>query len=143
SHDYDSTTVGAVALPPPPADPEQVIAWDGIGGTTDGIDYSLSRSVDFPREQEVDALANSNDALYRRLREDLAHLIFSHDDVVATSPVGGGPVFVPGLLPSTGPVALSNGNVIGGTGDLSVEESGVYAGAPPEIQYSWTPAALI
>lgn len=52
-------------------------------------------------------------------------------------------MFVPGLLPSTGPVGLSNGNVIGGTGDLSVEESGVYSGAPPEIQTLWTPAALI
>ena len=144
SHDFDSTTVGGPPLPPPPADPEQVIAWDGIGGTTDGLDYSGSRSPNFPREQEVDALANHADALYRQVRLDTAHLVFSHDDRVAIYPgAGAGPFFPPAgvIVPSVGPVPLSNGDIIGGAGEISVEEAGVFAGF--EVQHIWAPAPLI
>jgi hypothetical protein len=144
SHDYDTTTIGAVG-PPPPADPEQVIAWDGIGGAADGLDYSLSRPVDFPREQEVDAIANSRDALYNQLRRDRAHLILSHDDRIGLYPGGAGPFFPAAgtVVPPFAPVAISNGSIIGGSGDLSVEESGFFSGAPPEVQYLWTPAPSI
>lgn len=144
SHDYDTTTIGAVGFPPPP-DPEQVIAWDGLGGALDGLDYSLSRPVDFPREQEVDAIANSRDALYRQLRQDSAHLVFSHDDTVGLYPPGGGPFFPPAgtVVPPFAAVALSNGSIIGGSGDLSVEESGIFTGAPPEVQHLWAAAPSI
>ena len=146
SHDYDSTTVGAGVLPPPPADPEQLIAWDGIGGTTDGIDFSGSRPAPpFPREQEVDAIANHADALYGQVRADRAHLVFSHDRRVAIHPAGAGPFFPAEgtIVPAVGPVVLSNGEVIGGAGEISVEESGVFTAAPPEVQHIWAPAPLI
>jgi hypothetical protein len=143
SHDFDSTTAGGPALPPPPADPEQLVAWDGIGGTTDGIDYSLSRGPNFPREQEVDAIANSGDALYRQVRADRAHLVFSHDDTVAIYPAAAGPFFPPAgtLVPPIGPVVLSNGDSIGGTGEISKEEAGVFAGF--EVQGLWAAAPII
>lgn len=144
SHDYDSTTVGGGVLPPPPPSPEQVIAWDGIGGTTDGLNYSGSRpSPPFPREQQVDALANRGDALYRQVRLDRAHLIFSHDDTVAVQPAGGAPVFLPpgAIVPAVGPVLLTNGDIIGGSGEISIEEAGAFAGF--EVQYLWAPAPII
>jgi hypothetical protein len=143
SHDFDSTTVGGPVLPPPPADPEQLVAWDGIGGTTDGIDYSGSRGPNFPREQEVDAIANSGDALYRQVRADRAHLVFSHDDTIAIYPAGAGPFFPPAgaLVPPIGPVPLSNGDSIGGTGEISIEEAGVFAGF--EDQGLWAAAPII
>lgn len=146
SHDYDSTTIGAVG-PPPPADPEQIIAWDGLGGATEGLDYSLSRGVDYPREQQVDATANHQDALFQRLRQDRAHLVFSHDDVVAVYPAGGGgPAFAypPGVVvPASGPTPLSNLMVVGGSGDISVEEAGVYTAPVTEVQHLWAAAPSI
>lgn len=146
SHNFDHDFMGG-------ADPEQVVAWDGLGGTLDGIDYSGSRSPNFPREQEVDALANQLDALYQSLYSpytgkmaDTPHLVFTIDDAVAGY---GGPISpgtfipaVPGMfVPPSGPVALSNGNIIGGSADISVEEAGFYAG--PSVQHLWTPAPLV
>ena len=122
-------------------DPEQVVAWDGIGGTADGLDYSLSRGPNFPREQEVDATANSRDALFDALREDVAHLVFSHDDVVAVPSPLGGLAFAP-AVPLVGLVPLSNGNVIFGAAEISVEEAGTFTG-PPEVQYGWATAPEI
>ncbi|WP_428386723.1 PEP-CTERM sorting domain-containing protein [Mucisphaera sp.] len=152
SSDIDTNTLGAGGL----ADPEQIIAWDGIGGTADGLDYTASRGPNFPREQQVDATANHNDALFRQLYNsadrtfpDRAHLIFSIDDTVARYvPAAGGPPLgileqpstVP-LIPASGPVLLSNGNTIGGSGDISVEEAGAFA--PPSTQRLWTPAPTV
>jgi hypothetical protein len=146
SHNFDHDFMGG-------ADPEQVVAWDGLGGTLDGIDYSGSRSPNFPREQEVDALANHLDALYQSLYNsssgkmaDTPHLVFTIDDAVAGY---GGPIspgtFIPAVpgafVPPSGPVPLSNGNIIGGSADISVEEAGFYAG--PSVQHLWTPAPLV
>ena len=64
-------------------DPEQVLNWDGIGGTYDGVDYSLSRAgppIDDTIDREVDALANRTDAYYGTVIADLSHLLFSVDD---------------------------------------------------------------
>ncbi|TWU25816.1 PEP-CTERM sorting domain-containing protein [Bythopirellula polymerisocia] len=131
SRDMDEDSMGVL-------DPEQIVAWDGIGGTGDGLDYSLSRGVDYPREQQVDATANVHDLLFSQLREDRAHLIFSHDDVVAIPGAAGGPplVFAP-AVPLVGPVGLSNLNSIFGAAEVSVEVSGIFSGAPPEIQLGW------
>ncbi|CAE7329676.1 unnamed protein product, partial [Symbiodinium sp. CCMP2456] len=146
SHNIDHDFMGGV-------DPEQVVAWDGLGGTLDGIDYSGSRGPNFPREEEVDALANHGDALYTSLYNpssgampDTAHLVFTIDDAVAGygGPIGPGTLIpaVPGaFVPPSGPVALSNGNTIGGSADISVEEAGVYAGFA--VQHLWTPAPLV
>jgi hypothetical protein len=146
SHNFDHDFMGG-------ADPEQVVAWDGLGGTLDGIDYSGSRSPNFPPEQEVDALANQADALYLSLYNpvsgkmaDTPHLVFTIDDAVAGY---GGPIspgtFIPAVpgafVPPSGPVPLSNGNIIGGSADISVEEAGFYAG--PSVQHLWTPAPLV
>lgn len=139
----------------PAFDPEQVIAWDGLGGVLDGIDYSGSRGTQFPREQQVDALANHGDALYTNLYNpntgffpDTAHLVFSIDRDIARY-IGGGvtpsglekPSSIP-LIPLTGPVPLSNGNIIGGASDISVEEA-FNPNLVPEVQYLWTPAATV
>ncbi|MGD9635907.1 MAG: hypothetical protein AB7U97_21680, partial [Pirellulales bacterium] len=80
SHDLDHNTV-------PPGgglDPEQVIAWDGSGGTADGLDYSGSR-LNFEQDAQVDAIANRGDHLFSQTlgsaaAPDRAHLVFSHDD---------------------------------------------------------------
>jgi hypothetical protein len=146
SHNFDHDFMGG-------ADPEQVVAWDGLGGTLDGIDYSGTRSPNFPREQEVDALANHLDGLYQGLYNsstgkmaDTPHLVFTIDDAVAgySGPISPG-TFIPAVpgafVPPSGPVALSNGNIIGGSADISVEEAGFYAG--PSVQHLWTPAPLV
>ncbi|TWT86546.1 hypothetical protein Mal64_33720 [Pseudobythopirellula maris] len=129
SHDFDESTLGGGGLP----DPEQVIAWDGVGGTADGVDFSGSRPND-DTDRQVDAIANHADALFNPLREDLAHLIFSHDDQITVygGPAGGPSMFA---MPSAGPVLLSNGNTIGGAGEVSVERAGAYH--PASSQTVW------
>ncbi|TWT46426.1 PEP-CTERM sorting domain-containing protein [Botrimarina hoheduenensis] len=129
SHDRDHSTAGVGGLP----DPQQVVAWDGVGGTTDGVDYTGSRPNYSPDDQ-VDAIANHNDALFRSLRADRAHLIFSHDNMISVydSPAGG---FRPATIPSAGPIFLSGGAPIGGAGELSYELAGAFA--PPSTHGVW------
>lgn len=135
SHDLDQSTAGAGGLP----DPEQVIAWDGIGGAADGVDFSGTRGPNF-EDSEVDAIANHNDALFTRLRRDDAHLIFSHDDRISGYAPGGASFF-PVTVPSGGPITLSGGNVIGGAGELSYELGGVHA--PTATMGLWASQAEI
>lgn len=139
SHDRDSTTIGAGVVPPPPFDAQQVIAWDGIGGATDASDFTGTRPLYTP-EDEIDAIANHMDFAYQQLKDDIAHLVFSVDDYF-TVYGGGGPT--PGFFaPSAGPIPLGNGNLIGGAGEYSVEESTFY-GNTPDTQYVWAPQPRI
>ncbi|TWT90879.1 hypothetical protein Mal64_12770 [Pseudobythopirellula maris] len=127
SHDFDTTTSPGGA-----PDPEQVVLWDGLGGATDGVDFSFTRP-NWEREDQVDAIANQHDALFDPLLRDEAHLVFSHDDEIAgRSPLGG---FGPTPVPPAGPLLLSNGMTIGGTGELSHEMAGVFS--PPSSQGVW------
>ncbi len=130
SHDVDMTTLGAGGV----ADPQQIIAWDGSGGVGDGLDYTGTRPTYTP-EDEVDATANRLDHLFNQLigDSDRAHLIFSHDDMISVYPTPA--AFVPFAIPSAGPVALTNGSVIGGAGELSFEIATAYA--PPSTQGVW------
>lgn len=65
--------------PTPMLDPEQNLAWDGIGGRNNTFDYSNSRLGDsLPRE--VDAIANAGDALYFEVINDRTWLLFSTDE---------------------------------------------------------------
>lgn len=134
SHDVDQSTAGAGGVP----DPQQIIAWDGVGGTTDGLDYTGTRPTYTPEDQ-VDAVANHRDGLFNNLRDDFAHLIFSHDDMISGyfSPPdpAGGVTFSALTLPSAGPIGISNGNLIGGAGELSYELAGAYA--PPSTMGTW------
>ena len=60
-------------------DPEQVVAWDGLGGVRDSFDYSGTR-VAFPevnQDQAVDGLAAGGDALFQAVRDNQAALLFS------------------------------------------------------------------
>lgn len=66
-------------------DPEQVVNWNGLGGTYDGVDYTGSRQSD-PEERQVDALANVDDALFQEVINDAAHLLFSVDSIGGTAP---------------------------------------------------------
>lgn len=111
------------------ADPEQVISWDGKGGTTNGFDFD-DVAGNHPRLSEVDALANHNDYLHESLKRDFAHLLFSHDDTIFGSSTGWG-----AHVPSVGPITLPSGAMIGGAGEISIEESGFYNGV--EIQTLW------
>lgn len=136
SHDIDEE-IGGVA------DPQQVIAWDGIGGTANGVDFSGTRP-NYQNEDQVDAIAHHRDGLFRQLREDRAHLVFSHDDMISVYPggpaAGGG--FTPGaLVPSAGPITTSGGAVIGGAGELSYELAGAFS--PPSTQGLWAEQKVI
>ena len=135
SHDLDSTTVGAIGAPPP-ADPEQVIDWDGLGGAMDGIDYSDSSRPDYPVEGQVDAPANFADALFQETLDDKSHLVFSVSGT-STNLLSGS--LVP--LPSAAPIELVNGQTIGGAGELSYELAGAYA--PPSTLGLWAKQATI
>ncbi|MBN1912009.1 MAG: PEP-CTERM sorting domain-containing protein [Pirellulales bacterium] len=128
SHNLDENTTGAGGV----LDPLQVIAWDGSGGTMDGVDFTPGQN--YLPEDEVDAIANHADFLFNQLKTDDAHLIFSVDDVF-TMFTGATPG--PGVLPVAGPVTLANGHMIGGAGELSYE-LGVYGGVnSPSDQGVW------
>lgn len=138
SHDFDHTTAGPGGTP----DGEQIVAWDGIGGTDDGIDFTGTR-LNWTADQEIDAIASNYDYLFKQTREDKAHLVFSHDDeatAIARS-ASGAPMPVPMPVPSAGPVLLTNGNLIGGAGELSVERAGAFA--LPQTQHLWASQAEI
>ena len=68
---------------PAVADPEQVISWDGGGGTTDStFDYTGSRDAHLgftDNDGEVHALAHATDLLFPAIIADAAHLLFSVD----------------------------------------------------------------
>jgi hypothetical protein len=143
SHDMDQET----APPGGILDPQQVIAWDGSGGVADGVDFSLTRP-NYEPDDQVDAIANRGDHLFKQLlggddTVDNAHLIFSHDDMISlyTTPPGGGVFPSPFLVPSAGPVSISNGNLIGGAGELSVETA--FAFTPASSQGFWATQASI
>jgi hypothetical protein len=149
SHDIDHTTLGGGGVP----DPQQVIAWDGSGGTADGLDYSGTRP-NYPADDQVDALANRLDHLFVQVigspnLADRAHMIFSHDDEISVypngpPPVGGVGAFNPVTLPAAfhgGPVTLTTGKQIGGTGELSYELATAYS--PPSTVGIWATQADI
>jgi len=137
SHDPDQSA----APPGGGIDPAQVIAWDGLGGTADGFDYSLP-APPFATSGifEVDALANTHDALFKSLLRmvdgqvvmpDRTHLVFSIDDAAHTSlPFG----LMPTSIPAAGPVATL-ANVLGGAGEISFERGGAFS--PPNVQGLW------
>jgi hypothetical protein len=89
-------------------DTGQTIAWDGVGGTMDGLDYTGIGPTFAP--MEVDAMANHLDALYFALRGDASFLLFSVGN-------GSAPLFS-GMLPT------SEGETIGFAGDVSFERPG-------------------
>lgn len=134
SHDSDSTTIGAGAFSPPPFDAEQIIAWDGIGGTIDVTDYTGTRPIYTP-DDEIDAIANRRDFAYVEVKTEIAHLVFSIDDMSFAYPggVGGPAVAVP--VPSTGPILTPVGP-IGGAGEISFE-LGTAFGALPSTVGTW------
>ncbi|MEM8783799.1 MAG: PEP-CTERM sorting domain-containing protein [Planctomycetota bacterium] len=138
SHDRDHE-ITAVGVAP---DPHQVVAWDGIGGVTNGQDYSLALPTPFV-ELDVDALANRGDFAFKELvDEERAHLLFSLDrEVTGFSLASSFPVSVPlGTPPG---VMLKNGNVVGGSGEISYE-LGLFGGAnAPETQGLWADQAMI
>jgi hypothetical protein len=116
----------------PAADPEQVLLWDGSGGTANGVDFTGTRP-NYEPDDQVDAIANTRDTFFFDLMHDRAHLIFTHDDeITGYGPAGG---FGPVTLPMSAPVFLSNGYAIGGTGEISVEEATAFGGAG--IQMPW------
>ena len=127
----DQSTAGDGGVP----SPEQVIAWDGMGGALDGLNYGGLRPG-FPDGQQVDAIANRADFLFTPLIDDIAHLIFSHDNEIYDPNVS---TFAT-VVPSTGPVSLTNGDTIGGAGELSIEEA---ATSGFEVQGLWAFATEI
>jgi hypothetical protein len=106
SSNVDSTAGGTV-------DPGQVVAWDGLGGTADWLDYTETPRPLYAGDDDIDALASFYDTLIDETRADTAHLIFSIDASA-------------GVLPA-GPVFLQNNNSqLGGAGDLSYELAGAF-----------------
>ncbi|CAN0374392.1 unnamed protein product, partial [Ectocarpus sp. 4 AP-2014] len=67
------------------------------------------------------------------LKKDQTHLIFTHDDEISYISASG--ASFTGSVPSAGPLLLSNGNTIGGAGEVSIETAGVFT--PPESQGLW------
>ncbi len=144
SHDRD---YGVTLFGPPDTlpDAEQIVAWDGLGGVVDVTDYSGTRPGYTP-DDEIDALANRGDFAYNELKADIAHLLFSLDDKFNfVTPGGGIGSVTPGLLPpGTAPgVTLGNGNVVGGSGEISYELA-LFGGANlPDTQGLWAKQADI
>jgi PEP-CTERM motif len=131
SHDSDATAT-------PSSQPEQVIVWDGLGGTLDGKDFSGTRPLYAP-DDDIDALANRYDALLDQVMADKAHLIFSVDDTITR--YGEGVPSKGSYVPSAGPVPLSGGMTIGGAGELSYETAGGFS--VPSSQGTWASQASI
>ena len=142
SHDSDYE----VLLGGPPdilPDPQQIVAWDGFGGVTDVADFTGTR-LGYRPDDQLDALAFRRDYAYQQLKSDDAHLLFSLDSLFHFV-VPGAPVIVPGTLPAGSPpgVTLGNGNVVGGSGEISYE-LGVYGGANgPDIQGLWADQKMV
>ncbi|MEM8678161.1 MAG: hypothetical protein AAGF97_02295 [Planctomycetota bacterium] len=131
SHDLDLT-----ALPPGGGlDPAQVLAWDGFGGTADGLDYSAPAPI-FASDGvfQVDAIAHSRDLLFQQVLEDVTPMVFSVDDMSATTIAFG---LMPTTVPSAGPLPTTGGNLIGGAGEVSYE----LPGAP--FQSVWAPQPIV
>jgi hypothetical protein len=73
-------------------DPEQNIAWDGVGGVADTFDYTGSRILVDGTIDEVDALANRGDLLFNAVIANTSALLFSvdHDPRIHYESIGGG-----------------------------------------------------
>ena len=134
SHDFDSSTIGAGALPPPPFDPQQIVAWDGIGGALDVTDYTGTRPSWTP-EDPMDAIAHHRDFAYDEVKKEIAHLVFSIDDMSFAYPAGLGAPPAPVPVPSAGPIATPVG-LLGGAGEISFE-LGTSFGALPSTVGTW------
>ncbi len=136
SHDRDHEVLfpgGAINVAP---DPQQIVAWDGTpgaSGVTNVTDYTGTRPLYTPDDQ-IDAIANTGDFAYNELKADVAHLVFSVDDVFTAYSFGAP---IPAFVPAAGPVLLANGNTIGGAGEYSVELA-LFGGANlPDTQGVW------
>jgi len=140
SHDFDASTIGAGAVGPPPFDPQQIVAWDGLGGTVDVTDYTGTRPTWTP-DDPMDAIAHHADFAYDEVKTEVAHLIFSIDDMSYAYPGGlGGPaVLVP--VPSAGPIPTPVGP-IAGAGEITYE-LGTSFGAAPSSVGTWATQAMI
>ena len=79
-------------------------------------------------------LRTSSDLLFEQVQEDVTPLVFSVDDMSATT-IGFG--LMPVTVPSAGPLLTTAGNMIGGAGEVSYE----LAGAP--VQSVWAPQPLV
>jgi hypothetical protein len=135
SHDLDLNAAGAL-------DPQRVIAWDGSGGVADGLYFTGSRP-NYTPEDQVDALASSNDVYYSYVRTEEGHLLFSIDDEASArfiGPAPGPPTAT--IVPSAGLIPLVNGNFIGGAGEISYE-LGTSFGALPSTQARWATQAQV
>jgi|GEM_PF-1287890 len=136
SHDLDLNAAAVI-------DAQKVIAWDGSGGVGNGVDFTSSRPSYTP-DDHVDALASSNDLYYEEVRGERGHLLFSIDDEASIrllSPVAAFPP-LPFIVPSAGLIPLTNGNLIGGAGEISYE-LGTGFGALPSTQARWATQAQI
>jgi hypothetical protein len=113
-------------LPPPDTvpvfDPEQNIAWDGLGGVADTFDYTGSRipTLGDDADREVDALANSGDSLFNAVTRSASALLFSVDASpnIYVESTGGAPGFwaQPPAIDQHGVVDLDGLEVWGGDG---------------------------
>ncbi|MCC7474016.1 MAG: PEP-CTERM sorting domain-containing protein [Pirellulales bacterium] len=126
SHSEDHEITAAGVSP----DPEQIVAWDGIGGTANGLDFTGTRP-NFTPDLEIDAIANHRDLYYSTTRDDKSHIIYSVSRDATTKLPAPASIGVP----SGGPIPLVGGNVIGGAGEISHELSGVHAG--PNVHGLW------
>ena len=122
-----------VAGLPHDLDPEQVIAWDGSGGTRDAvtshilnsvsIDYTGTRPGDV-QDREVDAIANKTDVLFNDVKGDSSYLLFSVGHSAAGT-VGNDHIYYETPMPLGFPVGLG--------GPKPVADGGIWA-TPASIE---------
>ncbi len=122
-----------------PSTHEQVVNWDGYGGTANGLNYDDTRPG-YPNGGNLDALANFYDTLVPSLLDDRAHLVFSVAGVAAMDNSSTSGIYALGTVASAGPLVLSGGSTIGGAGELSYEQAGAFG---PAGQGLWASQADI
>ena len=133
------------------ADPEQVVAWDGLGGVRDSFDYSGTRPAGLAQDIEVDGIGAGGDALFQSLRDNQSAMIFSVENdpnILFERNTGGGAIWATAAqIDTTNPpidtdgIELWGGNQNDDSDRYSLAGDPVLPGTGRVAIWAFTPAA--